>query len=674
MRKQPRLQSTLFIVFCTCIFLIAKLLYAEGAYVGEHWIANDAKIILLSFSTGAKHDATEIGGGFPEHISIAAHPEEGYCWATNRTRGEIVKFMPNGKYQQAKGFSLPMSIALDVEDGSLWVADYEASQVIKLSKNLEEIARVATQGFPYSLSVSYRDRSCWSLVNRGEAGFFALVKISQTGQVVEQIRVSKKADEENSFKISASHWDGGCWLANLKETRLIKLSESGDAQFQVDFQTPNSSEFGYSNSAQNISDIASDLLDGGCWVVDYGMNAVFKVSNAGKPICKIIGFDRPTEISRNPSDNTFWVKDRNGNRIVKLPTDENEVPLAVVGFAGDKLRVEPPATIRLLDGSQKDMEGKEGMEKKESKGRRQRAGEYVDERKDKGKVELKPDVKEEGSDVTTPKLQRTAPTISPSEESNKPGQSELAPEPSQKNKPNINKVNKPDKSKISKIPPHPPLPDKEFIGIRFLQLFDGLSLQRLKNATTTLGRRYAWNYNGDTYTILIGMDVETYNSYSNRERDKLDEMVLEGIRGVQKLALEFRKIAEKKGWNGEQLANFVLSFVQSLPYTVDSVTTGYDEFKSYAFETLVAGGGDCEDTSILAGSMLMALGYDVVLINPPGHLAFGITGNYGGYYFEHKEKRYFYCESTGTGFKVGNLPEEYRNVEVHIFDIVNSKE
>jgi len=118
----------------------------------------------------------------------------------------------------------------------------------------------------------------------------------------------------------------------------------------------------------------------------------------------------------------------------------------------------------------------------------------------------------------------------------------------------------------------------------------------------------------------------------------------------------------------------VLSFVQSLPYTVDSVTTGYDEFKSYAFETLVAGGGDCEDTSILASSMLMALGYDVVLINPPGHLAFGITGNYGGYYFDHKGKKYFYCESTGTGFKVGHLPEEYGHVKVNIFDITRSSD
>ncbi len=683
MRKQTHLQTTLFIIFCACIFLIVESLYAEGAYVGEHWIANDAKIILLSFSTGAKHDATEIGGGFPKHISIAAHAREGYCWATNSAKGEVVKFMPNGKYQQVKGFSLPVSIALDIEDGSLWVADYGTSDIARLSKNGEEMARLETQGFPYSLSVNYRDRSCWALIKKTSEVW--LVKISQTGREVARIRLSPtlkrggKADEKDNFKISASHWDTGCWLAKLKENRLIKLSQLGDAQFQVDFQTNRSSSGALCPlEEQNIRDIASDLLDGGCWVVGVGMNAVLKVSNAGKPLHKVIGFDSPTEISRNPSDNTFWIKDQNGNRIVKLPTDENEVPLAIAGFTSDKLCVKHPASIRLLNEW-----------KAEGEGQRQKASGDADKREGEEKPEPKPDVKEEETSVTTPKPTQTTPP-KPPEESNKPDKSESAPASSrnetkgrngssQKNKPNVNKGSggllsrQPNKSKISKIPPHPPSPTKEFIGIRFLQLFDGLSLQRLKNTTTTLGRRYAWNYNGDTYTVLIGMDVETYNSYSNRERSKLNEMVLEGIRVVQKLALEFRKIAEKKGWNGEQLANFVLSFVQSLPYTVDSVTTGYDEFKSYAFETLVAGGGDCEDTSILASSMLMVLGYDVVLINPPGHLAFGITGNYGGYYFEHKEKKYFYCESTGTGFKVGNLPEEYRHVKVNIFNIVDSE-
>lgn len=102
--------------------------------------------------------------------------------------------------------------------------------------------------------------------------------------------------------------------------------------------------------------------------------------------------------------------------------------------------------------------------------------------------------------------------------------------------------------------------------------------------------------------------------------------------------------------------NFILAFVQSLPYTVDNVTTGYDEFRRYAIETLIEGGGDCEDTTILACAILSGLGYKLVLIHTPGHIAFGVPGDFSGAYFSYNNDKYYYCETTGTGWTAGELP------------------
>jgi hypothetical protein len=146
-------------------------------------------------------------------------------------------------------------------------------------------------------------------------------------------------------------------------------------------------------------------------------------------------------------------------------------------------------------------------------------------------------------------------------------------------------------------------------------------------------------------------------------------MVIEGVPAAMEVAKPMQELAQKNGWNREKLANFILSFTQSLPYTADDVATGYDEFKMYGFETLVAGGGDCEDTVILAASILLALNYDLMLLNPKGHLAFGVAGAFGGAYFEHNGKRYFYSETTGTGWNIGDIPDIYANVSVTLYEV-----
>ena len=50
------------------------------------------------------------------------------------------------------------------------------------------------------------------------------------------------------------------------------------------------------------------------------------------------------------------------------------------------------------------------------------------------------------------------------------------------------------------------------------------------------------------------------------------------------------------------------------------------------------------------------MGYKLVLFYTPGHIAFGVPGDFSGAYFTYNNDKYYYCETTGTGWTAGKLP------------------
>jgi hypothetical protein len=144
------------------------------------------------------------------------------------------------------------------------------------------------------------------------------------------------------------------------------------------------------------------------------------------------------------------------------------------------------------------------------------------------------------------------------------------------------------------------------------------------------------------------------------------------------LAVKIETAAQEKKYNELETVLLAISFVQNLPYTSDSVTTGYDEYPRYPIETLVDGGGDCEDTAILLASLIRAMGYGTVLIiypgtaEIPGHCAVGVKGSeviYGTYYNFEGEK-YYYIETTNTGWEIGEIPDKYKGVSAYIYPMI----
>lgn len=153
----------------------------------------------------------------------------------------------------------------------------------------------------------------------------------------------------------------------------------------------------------------------------------------------------------------------------------------------------------------------------------------------------------------------------------------------------------------------------------------------------------------------------SYDQYALSAQDKsyLDSMLD-----------KFLESGEKKGYSDADNVLNVIAFVQSLPYIKDTDSTIYDEYPRYPIETLVNNGGDCEDTAILAAAMLNEMGYGVVLINPPGHMAVGVKCNScSGTYYTYDGEKYYYIETTGNNWDIGEVPTEYRNVKATIIPL-----
>ena len=207
-----------------------------------------------------------------------------------------------------------------------------------------------------------------------------------------------------------------------------------------------------------------------------------------------------------------------------------------------------------------------------------------------------------------------------------------------------------------------------------VRIVEGIVQQRPPNTRQTLGRRYVWNFKGKSYTVLMTIDIERYNSYGGKERYNIPRMVEEGRTTIGNLTREFQNVFKRhREWSKQDRVDFVLSFVQSLPYTLDDVTTGYDEFRRYAIETLIEGGGDCEDTTILVAAILRGLGEKTALIVTPGHIALGVSGNFTGTSVTHDGTKYYYCETTGTGWTVGTLPPSSGTTVTDIVPLTPSK-
>ena len=568
----------------------------EG-YAGNHWQKNTVRQEIINVNFSKKNREIVRIKGFTERFLFAFDSNKKCGWATNhKTFGSLVKLIPDQKkIVSITGFKEPIDLKLNPADGSLWVLDGQLDVLAQLDSEGQVLNRVADLPNANAIDLSPNDKSIW-IVSGNQ-----LAKISQNGE--ELFRTSVQS---HITAINVNQYNGECWIATA-DNQVVKFQANGSEISRIQFE--------------DIKAILVPNVSGNCWVVNG--DQVIMLTPNGNKINIVLGYSDITAISGNPLDETLWVTDQDGDRLSKIPQDQNEAVLAVTGLnnsVDNNLKMARQTAIRLV-------QWKENVITKSN------TGKSIDE--PNRTASLPPD---ESTDLT-----QSLPQFEFSE--------------------------------------------SEPAGIVFIELSLGSSLKRIKNTASVIGRRYVWNFENETYTLLLGLDVETYNAYVNKDWGELSTNNLETLLNLRvsseismtkPIAIEFHEFGTAKNWNSEKLVSFVLAFTQCLPYTVDEDNIGDEQF-AYAYETLVSGGGDCEDTTILATSILMGLGYEVIFlcIDPPdstvpGHLAFGVTGNYVGNHFDYQGRRYFYCESTGTGWRVGQLPDIYQNKKFQLIPITQN--
>ena len=95
----------------------------------------------------------------------------------------------------------------------------------------------------------------------------------------------------------------------------------------------------------------------------------------------------------------------------------------------------------------------------------------------------------------------------------------------------------------------------------------------------------------------------------------------------------------------------------------------------YPIETICEGGGDCEDQSILFVSLLESIGFDTILIIIPGHCYAGVrldaAPTWGdGWSVSVDEVKYYTCETTMEGWRVGDLPTSSQEQSAYTAEVV----
>nr|WP_226990681.1 hypothetical protein [Methanosarcina acetivorans] len=187
-------------------------------------------------------------------------------------------------------------------------------------------------------------------------------------------------------------------------------------------------------------------------------------------------------------------------------------------------------------------------------------------------------------------------------------------------------------------------------------------------------RTYSWNYEGYRWSLSLLLDDKLYDAYKSRTRkreydlfasDPYDDWLIKNI------ADTLLSLSKEYGLEENKVPGLCVSFIQSLNYTSDFASSGYDQYPRFPYETLYDNGGDCEDTSILSVAILQEMGYDVVLLELPEHMALGIKCDpeTEGRSFEYKNNHYYYLETTGSNWQIGEMPEEYKDEPVQVIPV-----
>lgn len=185
-------------------------------------------------------------------------------------------------------------------------------------------------------------------------------------------------------------------------------------------------------------------------------------------------------------------------------------------------------------------------------------------------------------------------------------------------------------------------------------------------------------------------DMQTYDEKVRTIFSYLSAKV-ERSEKVRELVGYIRHTAEQNHLSGLDVIQFVLDFVQepNITYRVDeeSVPIRFaKEYMRFPDEVLMDKEGDCDCKSSLMAALLHELGYNIVVLlsEKLGHAAIAIEtddawlgdikiADRDRVIRQYNGKEYIFCETTGDGYRVGHIQDQYSIQDFETIVEINSK-
>ncbi len=231
-------------------------------------------------------------------------------------------------------FRFPAALAVSPTDGSVWVA--EPAQVLHLDARRRVLWSVIDLVDPRSLSINRNDNSCW-VTNTGNN---EVLKLSSAGAILWRV-----GGFNLPVSISVNSTDGTAWVADNANAQVVHLGGDG-------------SELWRGGSFLYPVAVAVNDADGSCWVADPYASEVIHLAADGTELQRVSvpgpralavnpshgdcwvaaageivhldpdathrasypGIVEAPSLSVDPNDDTLWVADWNGNRVICLQT------------------------------------------------------------------------------------------------------------------------------------------------------------------------------------------------------------------------------------------------------------------------------------------------------------------------------------------------------------------
>jgi hypothetical protein len=172
-------------------------------------------------------------------------------------------------------------------------------------------------------------------------------------------------------------------------------------------------------------------------------------------------------------------------------------------------------------------------------------------------------------------------------------------------------------------------------------------------------RSYRFTFKTQIYTAVFSVNIESLNNlaqYDQYSRLNIALMTRIATQELAETSSAVLNVAQQQGFNKSEKAAFALALVQALPYATDEESLGQGEFYRLPSETITDTNIDCEDSCILLAGILSGLGIPYVYLSPPGHIAVGVEGAHRGWHANIGGRKFYYAETTGAGFLVGQAP------------------